>query len=367
MKKIKLLQVVPDLDVGGLQQVVLNLCRKIDKAKYDVSVLCLNKLGPLSAEVMESGIEVILLSRNNSTDYFPYLRLAKIFRRKKVQVVHTHNTQAFIDSVVASSLFTSVRRIIHTDHARNFPDKKRYMFAEWFCSHFVDKIVGVSEHTSKNLQIYEKIKLNKIETIPNGIDETIYELSVDKALLKEELGIAKNHRLIGLGVRLCEQKGITYLLKALPGILKVHPNITLLIAGEGPLRELLELEAQLLGISSNISFIGVRTDMPRILKMLDLYVLPSIWEGLPMAILEAMAAGCPIIATNVGGNATAIKHRTNGSLIHPKDPNALEQEIIYLLNNPKMLKQYIENSRKVLKKQFSSTIMTNRYETLYGK
>jgi glycosyltransferase involved in cell wall biosynthesis len=366
IKGVRLMQVVPDLGLGGLQQVVVNLCRKIDTTKFNVSVLCLNELGPFAREIENLGIEVLLLPQIRGNDYLAFWKVARVFRDKKVQVVHTHNTQPFLDSVMAS-FFSKVGHIVHTDHARNFPDKKRYMAAEWIASHFVNYIVGVSYHTSWNLHRYVKIPLKKIKTIPNGIDESVYNFSIDKDKLKKKLGIPKNGPVIGIGVRLSEQKGITYLLKAMPIIISQNHEVSLVIAGDGPLRKSLEEEASELGIQKHVYFIGLREDMPRILKMLDLYVLPSIWEGLPMVILEALSAGIPIIATDVGGNSDVIKHRFNGSLVPSRDPSILGTEINHLLSEPGLRRAYAENGLHVFNSKYSAAIMTRRYESLYLK
>lgn len=359
------MQVVPDLAIGGLQQVVVNLCRKINKKKFDISVLCLNELGPLARDIQNLGVEVLLLPQVNGNDYLAFPKVAKILRKKNIQVVHTHNTQPLLDTVMAS-FFTKVNRIIHTDHARKFPDKIRYMAAEWIASHFVDNIVGVSEHTSKNLNRYEKIPLNKIRTIPNGVDELIYNFSIDKKELKKELGIPTEGPILGLGVRLSKQKGISYLLNAIPEILQKNQNVTVVIAGDGPLRKSLEKEAFDLGIHDHVQFIGPREDMPKILKLFDLYVLPSLWEGLPMVILEAMSAKIPIVATDVGGNSDVIRHRFNGSIVPPMNSNMLAIEINYLLSKPKMMRFYVENGRQVFEANYSASIMTHRYEDLYN-
>lgn len=365
IEKIRLMQVVPDLGLGGLQQVVVNLCRNIDKTIYDVRVLCLNETGPFAKEIEKLGIEVILLPHTKRNDYFAFRRISQIFHAKRIQVVHTHNTQPFLDSVMASR-FSSVERIVHTDHARDFPDKKRYMFLEWIASHFVQHIVGVSDHTSRNLHKYLKIPTKKIKTIPNGIDGSVYDFKVDASELRKSLGLPDCGLLIGLGVRLSEQKGITYLLQALPGILSEHPEVALVIAGSGPLRGALEKEAIDLGIIGKVFFLGPREDMPKILKMLDLYVLPSTWEGLPMVILEAFAAGCPVVATDVGGNSDAIQHRHNGSLVPAKSPGLLQKEVNYLLSRPDLMQSYADNGREVFEAKFSALKMTRSYESLYG-
>ena len=357
------MQITHDLAIGGLQQVIVNICRTINRELFDVSVLCLRGLGEFVPVVQGLGINVFCLPQGE-IDYFPFLKIARILRQQKIDVLHVHNTQPLIEGTI-SSLLTNVRTIIHTDHARNFPDKLRYMIAEWLVSHFVYKMVGVSEHTSKNLQIYEKISHRKIITIHNGIDGTIYDGAMDTLQKKTELGIHSDGPVIGLGVRLSRQKGITYLLKAMPHILAVHQDATLVIAGDGPLKSDLEAEVDRLGLGKAVIFVGARSDMHSILKCFDIYILPSLWEGLPMVLLEAMAAGVPIIATDVGGNHSAIKHSFNGSLIPPKDPVAIYKEINKLLSDKTLRESYIQNGRKVFKEKFSAEIMTKQYEALY--
>jgi glycosyltransferase involved in cell wall biosynthesis len=365
MMQKRLMMITHDLDIGGLQQVIVNICKTIDRRLFDVSVLCLRGLGSFVPEVERMGIKVFSLPQNiKGVDYFSFLKIARILKQQKIQVIHSHNTQPFIEGTIGG-LIAGVNTIIHTDHARDFPDKKRYMLAEWVMSHFVYKVVGVSEHTSQNLMKYEKISPRKILTIPNGIDGSKYSLSINKTVLREELALPKIGPIIGLGVRLTDQKGITYLLQAMPAVIKAFPDVTLLIAGDGPLEGALREETISLHIDDHVRFIGPRLDMPRILKLLDLYVLPSIWEGLPMVLLEALAAGCPILATDVGGNATAITNGFNGSLVSALDPQILSLEIINLLSNPALRNEYARHGLERFQREFNAEIMTRKYEQLY--
>ncbi len=364
--KLRLMQITHDLAIGGLQQVVVNLCRFINRDKFDVSVLCLRELGSYTKEVENMGIKVTLLPQSEKgTDYFSFLKIAKILKREKIDIIHTHNTQPFVEGSVGALLSPSVKTIIHTDHARNFPDKKRYMFSEWLVSHFACWVVGVSDNTCQNLIEYEKISPQKVVTIPNGIDGSKFDIKIDKEKKKKELGLIGFDPIIGLGVRLAEQKGITYLLRAMPKVIEFFPNIALVIAGEGPLESDLKKEATALGIKKNVHFVGPRLDMPELLKLFDLYVLPSLWEGLPMVLLEAMAAGCPIIATDVGGNAYAIKDGYNGTLIEPCNPPKLVEAMINLLSQSNLKKIYILNGLQIYRDKFSAEAMTRRYEELY--
>jgi len=366
-RKIKLMQITHDLAIGGLQQVVVNICRSIDRNKFDVSVLCLRDLGEFTPEIEKLGIKVFLLPKKEKvTDYLSFLKVAKILKEEQVDIIHTHNTQPFIDGTIAA-LLSGVKTIIHTDHARNFPDKKRYMFAEWVMSHFAYKIVGVSDHTSNNLAKYEKISLKKITTIPNGIDLSKYNIKIDKEMKRKELGISTNGPIIGLCVRLTKQKGITYLLQAMPKIIREIPecDVALVIAGKGEFEEQLRIDAISLGIDKNVYFIGPRLDVPELLKLFDLYVLPSLWEGLPVVLIEAMAAGCPIVATDVGGNSMVIVHGENGLLVETRNPEELANAVIKMLKGSNMRDKFIRNSYEIVMSKFTVGIMTKRYEELY--
>lgn len=359
------MQITHDLAIGGLQQVVVNICRSINRDKFDVSVLCLRALGEFVSEVERLGIKVHFLpQKENGTDYVSFLKVAKILRQEKIEVIHTHNTQPFVDGVMGA-LMSGVKTIVHTDHARDFPDKFRYMLAEHAMSYFAYRVVGVSVHTSVNLNRYEKISSNKIITIENGIDGSKYQIKIDREKKRRELGILNTGPIIGLGVRLAEQKGIAYLLQAMPLILKRFPDLSLVIAGEGNLLKALKKEAQELRIDNHVYFLGPRLDMPELLKLFDIYVLPSLWEGLPIALLEAMAAGCPIVATEVGGNAQVITEGYNGILIEPRNSQKLAEAVIALLSRPDVRKTYINNGFRVFKNRFSADIMTRRYEDLY--
>jgi sugar transferase (PEP-CTERM/EpsH1 system associated) len=363
--KIKVMQITHDLAIGGLQRVVVNICKNIvDREKFDISVLCLRDLGEFVPEVESMGIKVHFLPQTKGTDYLSFLKVAKILRHEKPDVIHTHNTQPFIDGTIGA-LLAGVKTIVHTDHARIFPDKRRYMFAEWVMSHFAYKVVGVSDDTSQNLIRYEKISRKKVLTIPNGIDEKKFSIKIDKKAKRRELGILGDGPIVGLGVRLTEGKGINYLLRAMPDIIEKFRDIILVIVGDGPAKDKLEKQSVGLGIDRNVLFLGPRLDIPELLKLFDIYVLPSLSEGLPMVLLEAMAAGCPVIATNVGGVPTMIKHGENGSLIEPKNHKVLASEIIRLLSDKKLRNRYSKNGLNLFREKFSADIMTRKYEQLY--
>ncbi len=367
-QRIKVMQVTHDLAIGGLQQVVVSLCRSIDQAKYEVSVLCLRDLGPLSEEIESLNINVRLLpQKKGKTDYLSFFKVAKIIKEEKPHILHTHNTQPLIDGTLGALLSGWRPKIIHTDHAREFPDKKRYMIAEWLVSHFVYKIVGVSDKTTENLHVYEKIPWKKLVTIQNGIDQRRFEQTIDRNMKKKELGIPEGSPVIGVISRIEKVKGISYLLQAMPDIVKEFPTLKLLIVGDGSERENLQLECRQLGIQENVVFTGIRNDVHQILQVLDIFVLPSISEGLPMGLLEAMAAECPVVASNVGGIPGVVGYEENALLVHPGQPKELASTVIFLLKDEQKRKNMASQLKEIFVSRYSATHMTKKYTELYVK
>ena len=365
-KKIKIMQVTHDLNYGGLQRLVVDISRNLDKSRYQVSVCALREAGHLEDELRKEGIKVIKLSpANNGVDYLSFWKLFKIFREERPDIIHTHNTQPFVEGGIAAIL-AKVPVHIHTDHGRQFPDRRRYMFAEWVLSHFVNQIVAVSENLKKDISRYEGIRPDKIKVILNGINGSKYNNKIDKNKKRRELGIDNKHNIIlGFVGRLSPEKGLIYLIKAMETLVKEFPNLLLLIAGEGALLEELKREAIALGMEQNIRFLGPRSDINEILSLLDIFILPSLREGLPLVLLEAAAASLPIVATDVGGNKQVVKHGTNGLLVKHGDAASLYNAIKELIMNEGMRKEFGRESFDLFINSFTIEKMIKEYETIY--
>lgn len=363
-KKIRLMLITHDLAIGGLQKVVVNICRHIDRERFHVSVLCLRDFGEFTEEVERMGIKVYRLPQMKRTDYLSFIKVAHILRREKIDVIHTHNTQPFVDGTLASFM-SGVSKIVHTDHGRGFPDKRRYMIAEWAMSHFATRVVGVSEHTTADLRKYEKISQKKLMTIANGVSRNRSAALLNHREKRRELGITQKGPIIGVATRLSREKGVTNLLQAMPDIARRIPDVSLVVAGKGGLLSQLEAEAQMLGISDRVYFTGPILDIPELIGLFDVCVLPSLREGQPMVISEAMAGGCPVIASNVGGVPSIIRNGVNGSLVAPGKPEEIASEAVKLLKDSALLEYYRENGRRLFEKYYSAERMVDCYEKLY--
>jgi glycosyltransferase involved in cell wall biosynthesis len=367
MPKPHVLLVTHDLKIGGLQRVVVDLACGLNKEKFGVSVCVLREGSDFEDELSEKGIRVIRPQATaGRVDYFAFWKLYKIFRAVRPTIVHTHNTQPFVEGGLAA-VMARVPVIVHTDHGRKFPDKRRYMFAEWVMSHFVKRLVGVSEATKAGLVKYERIPASRIQVILNGIDGDKYEISLDPAAKRKELGIdPESGPLLGWCGRLSSEKGLTYLLQALRLLKSDFPKVLLLLAGEGELLEELRQESEAMGLERHVRFLGARHDVHEILRILDLFVLPSVREGLPLVLLEAMAASLPIVATGVGGIREAVEEGVNGLVVKPQDPSSLYHAMKQIFENKETRDSFSRRSHELFQSRFSVKRMVEEYETIYG-
>lgn len=355
------------MTVAGMEKVIQTLCRTIDRDRFTVSVLCLRERAELAPDVEAEGTPVVALQDPyRGPDRLAFLKVRDYLHRVRADVVHSHNTQAFLDGT-AGALLAGVRTVVHTDHARAFPDKWRYMTAEHIASWYAYAVVGCSHDATANVQRYLKVAPHKLHTIINGIDTRRYGNRIDVAATRASLGVTRPGPLIGVIARLQEQKGITYLLQAMPQLVAAEPDATLVIAGQGAFEAELKAEAAAKGLGDRIRFVGVRHDVPELLQAFDVLVLPSLWEGLPIVILEAMASGCPIVSSAVGGIPAALGEGSAGVLVPSKDPSALTESILRVLRDPDLRRRITADARRRVDAEFSAEAMTRQYERLYRR
>jgi glycosyltransferase involved in cell wall biosynthesis len=364
--RTKVLHIVNAMEIGGLQRVVETLCEATDRDRFDVRVLCLGVVGLIGDEMRGRGFQVDGLpdSDPERPDRLAAWKVYQYLKADPVDVVHTHNTQAMIEGI-APAFAARVPIRIHTDHARLYPDRQAYILAERVLSRLTSAVVAVSDHTATQLRTYQKISERRLVTIPNGIDASAFIGSFDVVAKRKELGLPATGPVIGLAARLAEQKGIIHLLEAMPLLLNRFPDLHLLIAGEGELEDSLKESAAELGIEAHTHFLGPRRDIPELYAVMDLFMLPSYWEGLPMALLEAMAAGLPTVGCDVGGVATAVKEGVNGMLVEPGRPDDLAEATIEMLSDLNRLSDYGQAAAKLFQEKFSAEPMARAYEDLY--
>ncbi len=338
------MQVLLSLRVGGLERVVLDL---VNQASNDFRfvVCCLEEAGPWASEIPPSKGKVVALNKKPGVDWRLVWKIASLARAEKVDVIHTHNSTAHFYGAVAGR-FTRAR-VLHTEHGKNVGEEARYHRLNYMAARFTDFTAVVSEKNAEIAVAHEGVARANLQVIPNGIH-------VDRFS-------APRHgtgRRIGTVGRLVPEKNYPLLLRATAAI----TGADLVFVGDGPLREDLQKQA-----GSRASFLGQRADVSELLAGFDVFVLPSDTEGMSLALLEAMAAGCPIVVTAVGGNVELIKHLQTGLVVPPNDEAALRTAIERLLADPVLATRLGTAARKVAKTHHSVKAMTERYEQLWRR
>jgi glycosyltransferase involved in cell wall biosynthesis len=368
-RALRVLQITHDLRPGGLQRVVIDLAQGLRRLGHDAHICSLRGTGPLAEEIRARGIPLWEMPwPERGADRLLFLKVYRLLRERRYDVVHTHNTQPFLDGGLAAALARVPVRI-HTDHARPFPDKLRYMAMERLMSYGYRKVVGVSAHTAGELRRHEGIPLSKLAVIANGIDGEWYRSEcarLDRRALREQAGLGAFQSVFGLGARLEAQKGIAFLLEAMPAILERHPDCALALAGSGSLVGELKEKARALGVAGNVRFLGAYPQLLRFYPLLDFLVLPSLWEGLPLCILEAMSLGLPIVATRVGGVGDALEDGKTARLVPPGDPAALARAVTDFLGDPERARAMGRAGRAAFNSRHDASVMVRAYLDLYG-
>lgn len=362
MSKLKLLQVTHDLNIGGLQKLVVDIATNIDRSIFDVAVCCLRETGPFAKQLLDNDIPIYEINQivDGKTNYLSFYDVYKILRKEKIDIIHTHNTNPFIDGGLAAILARTPVRI-HTDHAREYPDKKRYMLAERILSVFYDQIVAVSEQTRDNLIEYEKIAPSRIVTIQNGVS---YDKSVIHKRSNKKLA---DKFIIGSIGRLCKAKGYEYLIEAM-SLLKQHAeDFELQIVGDGELMESLNTQIKSLQLEGIVKLVGEQSDVTRYYEAFDIFTISSISEGLPLVLLEAMAYGVPIIATDVGGIAGVVRDGYSAAIIQPHSAEALAERIYSLMNDKSERDRFMNNAMAVFNENYEIDRMVDKYVELFTK
>jgi len=361
---IRLMHIVLSLNIGGLERVVINLLKGLDPEIYTQILCCLEEPGALIHEVNRLGVKTISLKKGKGIDYLLLAKLAKVIRQEKIDIIHSHNPTPYFYGVLSGKL-AGVPVIIHTRHGRNTPKSKREIYLRRFLSCMTDRIVAVSNDSMDAAINREKIPSRKVVTIFNGIDIERYRPNIDVVSKKKELGILDSDQVIGIVARLSSEKDHSTLLDAFRIVLGNKKNIKLVIVGDGNLRGELQQKAQAISVGENTVFLGERHDVPDLLAVFDLFVLSSLTEGISLTLLEAMAAGLPVVATDVGGNAEVVMDSRTGLIVPPADPRSMANAILKIIRNSSMAKQMGILGRERVSEKFSTSAMVRKYDEIY--
>jgi len=367
--KIKIVYIITSTGVGGAEKMLYHTVTGLDYNRYSVSICSLKEKGEIAKELEKHGREVHCLHMANNEGVMGWLSTAgallKLFsylRRLKPTIIHSFLFRANILARIAGFL-TGVPVIISSIRVMG-GEKGYFHYLEGMTSFMVDHYIAVSESVKRYSVQKSKIPVEKVSVIYNGVNVKNHN-SLQTHNVKLPFAIEAKDKILMTVGRLQKQKGHSYLFHAISRVRKEVPRIKLLIIGEGEEENNLKNLAESLDLTDQIIFTGLRFDVENMLSMARLLILPSLWEGMPNVLLEAMAAARPVIATDVGGVPELVVNGETGILVPPGDSDALASAIIGLLQNELNAKKMGEAGRVWVEKNFSISKTLERTENLY--
>ncbi len=360
---MNILIIAKHLEPGGITSYVVSLSKGLKKKGHNVIVV--SSGGMLENVLKESAVDTPKVDLNTKSEISPKVlfavkKLSSIAKEKNIQIIHA---QTRVASIIAWWVAKSSKiPFVTTCHGFFKPRFFRRIFPCWG-----KKVIAISEAVYLHLIKDFKLKKENIELIYNGLDiESQLQNSLEaQKELKNKFGIGTGP-VIGCVARLSEVKGHKFLIEAFKKVVREFPSAQLILVGEGRIKPELVSLAKTLSIEKNVIFIPSVLDTSLVLSIMDIFVMASVQEGLGLAIMEAMASGIPVIATEVGGIKNLIKNNETGILVHASDAGALADAVITLLRDRNRAKALASSAQDFIRKEFSLDKMVNKTEALYA-
>jgi len=370
---LKVCYIITKLELGGAQKFTLYTAEHIDKDKFE-AFLITGQGGMLDDEASEKlkmySIPGLVREISPVKDLKALFHILKILRTEKPDIVHTHSSKAGIVGRLAAKL-AGVKTIIHTIHGYSFNDTQKrhikylYIFLERFCSLFSDKLIVEDEGDIEKGVKHKIAKKEKFTIICSGIDTLKYKEYEPDPEFRNSLAPAKSAKIIITVGPFKPQKNLKDFINAASVVCRANGDAAFFIVGDGELRKELEEQIASLGLSGKVALLGWRRDIIDLLYACDVFVMTSLWEGLPRTILDAMCCAKPVIANDVGGIKRVVKDGETGYLVKPYDFQHTAEKILYLINNDEIRLKTGQNARDSIGKEFDISYNVRQHEELY--
>lgn len=348
------------LDMGGLERLLLEIAEHTDPRVQQLFFISLGSIGTVGLQLRQMGWPVVCLHRPNGVRPSLILSLARIFHGIHPAVVHTHDARALIYAAPAARMM-GIRRIIHTQHGQNLGMTPRRLKLIRYAAKLAQNYVCVSQD-ARDVAAAQGIPQDRLQVIYNGIAVDRFKAACGEH--SERFTGNKKKSLVAIA-RLSPEKGISNLLKAVALIHRDLPDLQLEVAGEGPCHADLLREANQLGIYEKVQFLGQVSDPAKVLGRGRVFALPSNSEGVSLTLLEAMAAGVPVVATSVGGTPEVLKNDKTGLMVPPQNPDELANAIKKLWLDDELRDRLSLAAAQRVSEQFDITRMAQEYNQLY--
>jgi len=365
-KKIRVLEVIRQGKIGGGETHMMELVRHLDTGSYEPIVLSFTH-GPMVKRLKELSIDCQVIETEYPFNFLVWKSVSDLIKTHDIDIVHAHGTRAM------TNVFASARQLnkslVYTVHGWSFHNdlndlvRRMRIASEKFLTQRADQVINVSlADQNAGLRL---IKGFRSTVIFNGINTEIFNPDNSFDDIRQELYIPGDRLLIGFIARLTKQKDPLTLLRAFRISLQKCDTLHLVMVGDGELLPACTSFVQEYGLEQYVTFTGFRQDIPAILKALDMYCLPSLWEGLPIGLLEAMAMETPCIASDIDGNNEIIRHEQNGLLFEHSDSAALSRHILALQQQPSFRHELAMQGRTSVHNVFDVVKMTRATEQVY--
>jgi L-malate glycosyltransferase len=365
-RRLKVLHLLATMPVGGAEDLVAAIVRGLDPQRFRAAVATLGAPGPVGLELRAQGYEVVSLgldSKRTSTGRVVQA-VRRLLKGRRPDILHTHlyhpNLYGRLGALGLG--LSGVVASVHNSYTRVKFHRRLWNFLLGWAS---DRVLVGSAQVWQDVRRYDGVPASRLVLMPYGIPLAELDTPLSRLEARDRLGLSGADLVVGAVGRLEEQKGHGHLLAALPALRRDIPNLIVLLVGEGRQEEDLRRQVRDLGLESTVRFLGTRRDLPEIYRALDLFVQPSLWEGLPLALLKAMGAGLPVVATRVSGSQEAVVDGVNGCLVAPGDPEALARAILELHRHPEVRRRLGDAARRTVAAHYSLEAMLKRLEELY--
>lgn len=352
--KLRVAHVVLQLDKGGMEKLLAEFARHADRSRFDLRFVSLSSRGSVAAEIEACGSPVTALEEPPGIRPGMVMRLARLFREWKADVVHMHNTKPLFYAAPAARL-AKVGGSIYTCHGQRYGASRAETRVFLLASRLVDRVVCVSRESSA-CRVKEGVPQRKVSTIWNGVDLSHFDYQAPRAGAPAVLV-----------ARLRPEKDVETLLRATSMVVAKEPSFRLEIAGDGVRMNDLKRLSQELKLEEHVRFLGEVKNVAELLSRSSMMVLSSLGEGLSVSVMEAMARGLPVIATSVGGNPEIILDGETGLLVTKADPARLAEAILNVWQNPELGRQMGLAGRRRVEACFNIRRMVADYEAMYDQ
>lgn len=360
------------LDVGGLENGLVNLVNHIPEERYRHAILCLTDYTDFRYRIRSPEVQIYALHKQSGKDFGLYKRAYKLLKRLRPDVVHTRNLAALETQALA--WFSGVPARVHSEHGWEIydPDGKRhkYQLLRRLFIPFIDQYIALSKQLQDYLVDRVGVAGEKIIQIYNGVDSGRFRLRAEpRCILPAEGACEGDSLVIGTVGRMYGVKDQLTLVRAFIRMVKMAgttaERLRLVMVGDGPLRSQAGQLLEEAGVRDRVWLPGMRTDVAELLREFDIFVLPSFAEGISNTILEAMASGLPVVATDVGGNPELVQDGATGRIVPPSKPDQMAEALLGYVKNPSLIELHGRRGRQRVENEFSMQRMVDQYLQVY--